>query len=485
MLSLVEMRNIAKSVAPTTEAHWRRLDFSSCGEYEDWCLMRGFTGGGGPKSFLRKLNEASVRYLELERDLRSARHFRSPEVLIEAICSGRLRHWEVRHRPLQAAAEIIQEAGLDDLEADALQHMLRCLSRQGPLMTMTVPDATGIPAMHALIALNDYRAWWVRPLEAWRPPQGSAGEILSSLVRHLLDRFGDVPRFMDSAWLRRDEVGAQVRAAYVQLGRGGSLKEAGLPAPLTRRMLHALRDAPVEYSVERAIRRAQALAHGLTGEALAALLDTGLARDVSEWAFWDGFVRFLAANPDIPPYQIGPLVDFVRAQRFGLPGLVVHEGAELQAPEEGFSLRGRTGASLIRQMEDWHRQLGAAQSEFVRFAKVRVEEIHVSASGPEGPVDWHFQRLGDSWQLAEEGRVMRHCVATRDDVCRSGAHSIWRVRRIAGGKNEHRLTLETMRNGSVVQVRGFANRYPTEEEAAAVRRFCLLHQEALKPGPKG
>jgi hypothetical protein len=86
----------------------------------------------------------------------------------------------------------------------------------------------------------------------------------------------------------------------------------------------------------------------------------------------------------------------------------------------------------------------------------------------------------DSRALVEEGRAMRHCVATYQGSILRGKCSIWSLQVNRYGDWERALTIE-LENASrtVVQCRGKCNRYPTAEERhvlarwAAERSLCL------------
>ena len=233
---------------------------------------------------------------------------------------------------------------------------------------------------------------------------------------------------------------------------------------LTRRMLHGLRGAPAAYPVEAAVRWAQARAFGADAAAAEAIVATPLGRDLGDWDYWEPFVRLVSRARSVPLHQIGPLADFVRLRRLNGEGAV--------------SFRGRTGASLLQMMEDWHRDLHRRQTPFVRFAKARINEVAFELEFEGVTAGWRFLRLQDSHALAEEGRLMRHCVASRTHACRSGRHSVWRAVRTLEGREEHCLTLEVTRQGVPVEVRGLANRWPAPAESAAVNLFLRRLGEA-------
>ena len=84
-------------------------------------------------------------------------------------------------------------------------------------------------------------------------------------------------------------------------------------------------------------------------------------------------------------------------------------------PRPDYSLKGRTVASLLRQVEEWHKELGQDRdrpslswphSPFKDFRLVQRRE------GAGEPRVWTITELLTSRALDLEGRAMRHCVAT-------------------------------------------------------------------------
>src|SRR5262249_3193894 len=167
--------------------------------------------------------------------------------------------------------------------------------------------------------------------------------------------------------------------------------------------------------------------------------------------------------------------------------------------DRGFSLKGRTLASLGRQMHDWHRDLEAI--ERIEAARRRVAEAQARARGlalapaPAGGGRWPGAAVADwSWNpaakdrakreeylviqlrtaadLVDETRAMHHCVSSYAARCIAGQASIWSLRRRAAGTTERLLTIELDRQYRAIQVRGFANRTPRIEERKLLERWA-------------
>ena len=79
------------------------------------------------------------------------------------------------------------------------------------------------------------------------------------------------------------------------------------------------------------------------------------------------------------------------------------------------SLRGRTFASVMRLARDWHASLAHQRAVLLCWPQgTRRELILRVPATPSEPraAEWTLVELLDSYALAEEGRLMRHCVAT-------------------------------------------------------------------------
>ena len=281
-----------------------------------------------------------------------------------------------------------------------------------------------------LLPLALHHADWLRPVEAWEPPRAGFNRQFASLAAHLLAAY-PVPACMTSAWLvvPPDEPHPE-QEWYKHLGRGHSIRTAGLPVPFTRAMAHHLGQAPHHYAVKAALRWAQV--RGLGGhEGLArAVSATRLGREFAHEEFWLTVLRFFVHNRHMDVAHVGPVVDFLHAQRFGtrevfIPGRgVVREGP----PRPDYAVKGRTVASLLRQVQEWHRHLGQDSSTPARsWPRSEIAEFRYveGAQQGDGPRCWTIRELLTSGELFLEGQAMRHCVASYKEDCMRREASIY------------------------------------------------------------
>jgi hypothetical protein len=152
------------------------------------------------------------------------------------------------------------------------------------------------------------------------------------------------------------------------------------------------------------------------------------------------------------------------------------------APQPNFSMKGRTAASLIRQVERWHGQLGRGSvKEVLYWEKSGIHdfvEYQGSTRGEEAEA-WIIRELLNSQELFQEGRELKHCVSSYSHTCYEGVNSIWSLERVKDGEKRKKITIQVINKAKLVsQTRGLQNRYPTEQEKLIIRKWA--QQEGLE-----
>ena len=151
------------------------------------------------------------------------------------------------------------------------------------------------------------------------------------------------------------------------------------------------------------------------------------------------------------------------------------------SPQPGLTMRGRTAATLLAQVERWHRELGRASgAERLYFRRSGVKELALK-TGKDGENTWRIRELLSGAELVAEGRVMKHCVASYAHSCAQDARRSGRWSCTRGLGAEKRQTIEVTRDGVVVQCRGKQNRLPTPAELDVVREWARLAGLSLSP----
>jgi len=348
---------------------------------------------------------------------------------------------------------------------DELVHLVQArgtlLSRRG---TARGPDVCA-----GLAALATHARDWLRPVCEWRRQHASPWVQFASLAEHLLARF-PMPRFMASVWFDRVREHGAVSSPvledwYKRLGAGESIRTI-VPCRLTRRMAHLFLSAPSHLTAVGAVRWAQVASLGGSRELAAALIATRLGRELESGDFWESVLRFFVVAPELDPVHVGPIVDFVHAQR---------------ALRPDFALKGRTAASVLRLVEEWHAGLGLGLErgetwvastlrafEWVdRVAVRRGEEVELE------PRVWSIRELCSTGELRAEGRAMRHCVATYAARCLRRECSIWSMQIETAGARRRVLTIEVdMTRRKLCQARRKCNARPSVAERSVLLRWA-------------
>ncbi|MBL8278925.1 MAG: PcfJ domain-containing protein [Pelomonas sp.] len=342
------------------------------------------------------------------------------------------------------------------------------------------------PTPNFLLALDEARRGFaglaVREPQAWRPQMKTrdAGRLRLAAARHLFALY-PVPAMLEQVWiddtgLGEDEVRLR-RDWYIVAARGGSLTKAGANAWLTRKEVHAFLTSAPGLSFDQAFW--QAVARSYTGDAAVALniARSKIARKPrGELAFWREAARFFCANP-LPVEAIDDLCDYLD---------------ECRRRDAGYSLEGRTLATLNRRMHEWHRDLAAI--ERIEALRRRADARYTDAVAPDAQwtgaplADWEWapsakeakakgerfvvRQLKQAAELVAESRAMRHCVWTYAGKCIAGHASIWSLRHITKERTDSLLTIEVDAQGQAVQVRGFANRLAHAAERQVLQRWA-------------
>jgi hypothetical protein len=333
-----------------------------------------------------------------------------------------------------------------------------------------------------LLALALYPGDWLRPVEEWQPVQQNAWPQFSSLAQHLFARY-PVPAFMTSAWfeLPPGETLPQ-HDWYRHLGQGENIRTAKLPLRVTKAMAHLFMQAPHHYSAVAALRWAQV--QGLGGsEALArAVVGTRLGKVLENEEFWESVLFFFVNHPGLDLAQVGPVVDFLQYQKFAWREGVSAGGVfgKHPPPRPDYTMKGRTVVSLLRQVEEWHKELGREVNQpSISWRPAPFGELHL-VQGEERPGNvrlWTITEILTSRALFLEGQAMRHCVATYKERCIRREVSIWSMQIETQHGRKRVLTIEVdIPKRRICQVRGKCNRLPSVGERAIVERWAAVER---------
>ena len=479
-------REKAISCVPPQPQHLKELGFKSITEYRLWCLRYGLEDGMPRRALERRAPT------QTDNDQQIAPHH-TPE-----------RRKDISERFTEGTYPFDADhfVWLRD-DAPAREALLRLLLHVDLYMNATNTRRVfkGIGRhniVHGLAALAYHHRRWIRPLEDWSsvlPKNGTPrpSDQFSSIARHLLARY-EVPSFMDTAFfLGITDKGLEQQEWFIHIGNGGNIRDLDTPIKMTKRMAHLFLNTPNRDSLEHNMRWAQVIGMGGNSTLAKAILGTRLGRHSNNDEFWSTVVLFLVNNAMLDPSWASPMIDYVHNMKFA-PRRIVQEGGGVEeAPpaQANFTMKGRSPAKLLRQVDEWHGHLNREQHvEFQSWQPSGIRAWQMEEETDElGPVRWTVQELLSSWELAAEGRAMSHCVVSYSDQCADGQTAIWSIcmQRTGREEREHVLTVAVdIKSNTVTQSRGRYNMQPNKlpsnhraQQAAQNGYFPMINRSAF------
>ncbi|QEE48844.1 hypothetical protein FUA48_04415 [Flavobacterium alkalisoli] len=250
----------------------------------------------------------------------------------------------------------------------------------------------------------------VRSVDAWKKKGFTAEDQLKSFVKHCFAQY-DVPEFMVNAFGEENKVHM---LWYIQMGRGDSIKKlSGFPVAFTCKMAHEFRNTPSDMSVNKAIRRAQALGFGAEKQRAELIAWSALSDSFENEAFRTELVKFFATvkgEISLDVFQtVLEYVFYIRAQN------------------AAFTMKGRTWDALLRQAVEWEREMlkRKAAESYNQWKPAAITNFYIEK---EDEV-FSIIQLTNSEAIYEEGYEMSHCVADYTDACAGGESAIFSLRK--------------------------------------------------------
>ena len=306
-------------------------------------------------------------------------------------------------------------------------------------------------------------------MRKWKPPVTTQSEpVIVSLAKHLFEKY-PVPKFMYKVWT---DTNKEHLGWFFSLANGLNIRKLDLPLAYTKRMSHYFMQAPDNLSILQALRWGQV--RGLGGdESLADNIIRGpLGTVFANDDFWSGVIAFFARHPDLNYSMINPIIDYVRAKRFP-NGLSAKQNLN-------FSMKGKTLNSVLRGMEEWHRELRnnrylamKSQKQCITWEGANLEDFRVEQKVSDKKKIFRIVQLKNSWDLFEEGQILKHCVASYTHLCRKGSVSIWSLRVWEDQLFKPLVTIELNPQNQIVQARGKYNAMPSDLEHKIIQKWIV------------
>lgn len=375
-----------------------------------------------------------------------------------------------------ASAIVRAMSDLQDVNHAPFERLLRHLAKlRSPLL-----ENGGFVAAFGHLA--QFSAYWLRDVEAYKARSHNSGREFGALLRFLLARY-DMPGFFDSAWQDESDVGPHHRKWFIHVAMGNNWRTADdLPFPLTKAMAHHALQAPATFSVLGALRYGQTLALGGSRRIAEAIVASRLGSICRDEAFALDVIRLFATAAMVDPNQVSPIIDYVFSQKFDEEPAYIADGVVRggEIPQPGFSMKGRTVESLIRQTENWHCRLAQSRKvAYLIWKSCGISGMHrVEGVAPNQQL-WVIRELTNSEMLRDEGRAMHHCVASCASSCAQGRAAIFTLSRDAGSGVERRITIElSLPSRTIVQARGRYNAASQPLDERVIRAWAM--QAGLK-----
>lgn len=345
--------------------------------------------------------------------------------------------------------------------------------------------------LHRLLLCQEQ---WVNEVSTWKPRGKAVTTLLRGLIRHLICKY-PMPAYWYSVWFEGTEqmqnwrgggqnadLGGVNRAFvgnFVKLAQGTGMhklvKKLEFPVPLTKKQCHALMQQRKVNTVPHAVRWTQVQSFGGERRLAEALCDSNWGDacgglDFEE--FQATVIQWFCAQGMLDMTQVGPLIDYMENCR---------------RENDGWAITGRTVTSLMRDMEEWHRNLVHRRRQFraaAHAARYKPPPEKFKSSGFEmwfesrKTKDSRGRQIHENHRvdelltykgLLEEGRDLHHCISSYAHNIGRGATSIWSY-----SKDKMKILTIELHNPTktIRQIRGSRNRMPTSSEMLYVQKWA-------------
>ena len=447
----------------------RALNIHSIEAYQNWCLEQGFSTSLTKTKLQIKREYEHFRFVSAEKKLKQYKREGNFRFLVQKIYTQEIQYKKLKNEILITIATGFKNSHNKQLLRDVLFQM-----------DESTKLLHHIDYVRGVISFVAHYNQWIRPVSEWQPKTHNVGRQFASLARHLFAKY-EIPAFMDSVWQKGD---GKAKGWFVHIGMGKNIRTASsLPIKMTKKMAHHFLQAPADYDVKAAFRWAQIHALGGNKTISDAVTETRMARIFNDDDFWLSVLRFFIANPMLDTSQYNPIVDYIWHQKYENRMVFVERGVvrEEGPAQPNFSMHGRTPETLLRQVENWHRQLGkesrGGQLQWVKSNILDFRYVEGRKNSTNMRI-WTIHELLSSNELIAEGRKQQHCVATYARSCFSGSTSIWTLDLQDIQGIQKLLTIELHHpTRTIRQVRGLRNRIATTREMDVIHRWA--HKEDL------
>ena len=307
-----------------------------------------------------------------------------------------------------------------------------------------------------------FRAYWKKNVFKWKPVSNRGVEQVNELAYYLFCQY-PVPGFLYKSFFEKTNM--LFINWFIHMGTGKRVKDlVNMPIPFTQKMGHFFLQAPDKLSIAEALRWAQV--KGMNGsDKLAERITYSWigTKEYNDEDFWEAFIRIITNGGMFDLDQLTQLIDYVR---------------QMKRENRDYSLKGRTLQSLLRQSNEWHQE-----SMVIRGTRFWTSSGMYGYKAEKKIEVVKMEELTGSKLLVEEGRTMKHCVATYAHQCVVGKTAIFSLR-----KYSFDLLIETMATievnlslRRVVQAKAKLNKKISDEARRHLDEWANKNQLSINP----
>lgn len=317
--------------------------------------------------------------------------------------------------------------------------------------------------------IDGFRSFFIRSEDSFtlKTKSKDRSKQLKELIRHVFHKY-PVPEFMFDVWVTKasNNIRKQFdfKKWYICIAKGGSLYKELTKEVLTKKETHIFLTCSHSVNVEEALVYSIAKSEGAI-DGIALRIARSKLNDKQLNEYWKQNIRWFAKNTPTSIKEINDLVDYLVAKKI--------ESPNFSLMGSGFTLQ-----SLLKKMHDWHydlrrlKAIGEANWEGHAINDTK----YVFTDQHKVEYAWHFYQIKSAKELQEEGNAQRHCVLSYKQSCIKGSCSIWSVK--LGFVDDtmkqckRKLTVEVRNDGTIVQVRGLANRSMKSDERNIIEKWA-------------
>jgi hypothetical protein len=439
------------------------LGLKNVQEYKQWCKRNGFSTGLNKNNVQRNRETQFIKDEIIKREVEKSKERLQPlNKILKDIINNELKSSEsqspVVKKILEKTTKLKDQKGFLQFVSEIVEKT-NFLNLDKPIQSFG--SAASNNYLSAVIRIYEYNFFWINTVSSWTPNSHNSHKQFISLVKHLFCKY-KTPLFLFSAWFSEQ---AKEVDSFICLAQGDPFKKAGFGPEFekfTKKQAFHFLQAPDHYTIPQALRYGQIM--GLGGDHQ--LVDAVNASGVGFDEFWDSVVLLFINNPMLDRYQVGPIIDYIKSQKFGA-----------NAPHPTFNMKGRTAASLLNQTEIWHAGLRKERPRnYLEWKPVGIKEFEKEEgqSTSKNHKIWKIVELLNSKELSKEGARQSHCVGSYGYSASSGRVSIWSLRLTTHGVLEESVvTIEVNNsNRSIVQARMKYNKYPDEKSNRLINEWA-------------